>query len=132
MIWDRNPNRQDSDDAARAKQLEFISDKLTLLGLIAYKGYLDHGRGLVAVINADLLNKAEDTEVNIKMTYMSAQEVTVSLPCLDKEPKWLGDYNPGNSFIISFLYSDGAVSSYTMKNRHHTLKDIYERLKHDA
>ncbi len=119
-------------DKVRARHLDFIKANFELLATIAYKGYLEHGRGLVAVIEADFLNKPKGIQAEIRMTYMAAHNAVASLPCLaeDKEQKWLHEYDPDNGLVIGFLRTDGGFSSYNMKGLNQNApKAIYERKK---
>lgn len=116
MVYFKSPEHPG--ESLRARHIDFLQVNFPGLAELAYKGYLEKGRGMVVIDEASFMNPPPGVLAEIKIAYISADDenftkLGVDWPG-DKEAEWVRSYNPKTTVLFSFSRCDGGVSSYLL------------------
>ena len=120
-------------EKVRARHLDFVRANWDLLCFLAYKGYVEHERGMIVVHDEDFMNNPTAVLKEIRMAFLNFKLLIEKSLLGQREMSW-HDYNPETTLLVGFIRSrDTGFSSYRLESPHsdNTPRAIYERKNHD-
>lgn len=126
------PKNSHPGEQLRARHIDFVKANWQLIAGIAYGGFVENGKGMVFVQEADFMTPPKGVLAKIRMTYVwensPAFQVMKKWPG-DKEASWVKSYDPATTMLVGFSRQDGGVSSYRISAPVEPLmpKTIFER-----
>lgn len=104
-----------SPDQRISRHKDFLNANWRRIGSFAYSDYLEKGKGIVAVIEADFVHAEMPAYAPIHFRYCTEEDVRDIMPDYDgsKEQGWMESYDPEAKVIITVIrYDEIGVSSY--------------------
>jgi len=106
-------------DEVHERHLAFIHANFEQLAAAAYKGYIEHGRGMLVLNDADFIDKARGRFTQYRQAYMAKgndvfKEAGGEWPGV-KEARWVAEYDPERTVLIGFVRGNGGISSYRVE-----------------
>lgn len=101
----------------RSRHIRFIQANFDQLAAMAYKGFLEKGKGMLVLDEQDFAEKPIGVLVKFRAGYVAegSQEFKAmgeKWPGDGKEAGWVKEYDPARSVLFCFSRKDGGVSSY--------------------
>ena len=103
-------------DDVRKRHIAFIQANWDQLAAEAYKGYIEHGRGMLVLSDDQFIDKPVGVLVKYGMGYMTeGSDIYVAAGNEwpgDKEAKWVSEYDPNRTMLVAVMRTDDGISSY--------------------
>ena len=101
-------NKHYSDGVRRERQVDFIRANWNLLCTIAYKNFLEKGKGMVLVAEEDFIHEKQAVLAKIRITYLNPKELTDGNIIGEQEKGWLENYEAEHTILVGFLRAEGS------------------------
>lgn len=122
--------REHPEKQVRDMHLSVITENWDILAVEAYRNFLAYGRGLLAIDEADFLDKPYGL-VKFHMAFLAVGTAEFDKVVGPHEMTWFQKgklYNPEVAMCVTFLRADQGVSSYNVQGfGSRTPKALYER-----
>lgn len=109
-------------DNVRERHLSFIRANFEQLAAECYRGFLEHGRGMLLGDESDFAEPPRGHLTKFKLAYMAEENAVFKAAGgkwpggnADKEARWVKEYDPETTVLIAFTRRDGGVSSYRIE-----------------
>ena len=103
----------------RERHLAFIHANIDQLAEAAREGHRESGRGMLLMDDADFVDKPRGVLTEYRRVYVSLGSPEFDLlgghwPG-ERENRWVAEYDPATTMLVTFAREDGGVSSYRIR-----------------